>query len=65
MRTIEFPAIALRGNALYVAWNDRAHGHSHIRLATSTNGGRTWAVRFVTHGSGSRKLHCPPRQVPP
>src|SRR5260370_1127182 len=22
------------------------------RLATSTDGGRTWAVRFVTHGSG-------------
>lgn len=52
MRTIEFPAIALRGNAIYVAWNDGASGHSHIRLATSTDGGHTWAVRFVTHGSG-------------
>ena len=52
MRTIEFPTIALRGNAIYVAWNDGASGHSHIRLATSTNGGHTWAVRFVTHGSG-------------
>ena len=52
MRDLEFPAIALRGNAIYVAWNDRTHGHSHIRLATSTNGGHTWAVRFVTHGSG-------------
>jgi hypothetical protein len=52
MRDLEFPAIALRGNALYVAWNDRALGHSHIRLATSTDGGHTWAVRFVTHGSG-------------
>src|SRR5215471_13323620 len=52
MRDDDFPAIALRGNAIYVAWNDRAHGHSHIRFATSTNGGHTWAVRFVTHGSG-------------
>jgi hypothetical protein len=52
MRDLEFPAIALRGSTLYVAWNDRALGHSHIRLATSTNGGHTWAVRFVTHGSG-------------
>jgi hypothetical protein len=52
MRDLEFPAVALRGNALYVAWNDGASGHSHIRLATSTDGGHTWAVRFVTHGSG-------------
>ena len=52
MRDLEFPAIALRGNTIYVAWNDRASGHSHIRLATSGNGGHTWAVRFVTHGSG-------------
>ena len=52
MRDAEFPAIALRGNAIYVAWNDGASGHSHIRLATSTDGGHTWAVRFVTHGSG-------------
>jgi hypothetical protein len=52
MRDLEFPAIALHGGALYVAWNDGASGHSHIRLATSGNGGRTWAVRFVTHGSG-------------
>jgi hypothetical protein len=52
MRTIEFPAIALHGNALYVAWNDGASGHSHIRLATSADGGHTWTVSFVTHGSG-------------
>ena len=51
MRDLEFPAVALRGGALYVAWNDGASGHSHIRLATSTDGGHTWAVRFVTHGS--------------
>jgi hypothetical protein len=52
MRDLEFPAIALRGNTIYVAWNDRTHGHSHIRLATSDNGGRTWKLSFVTHGSG-------------
>jgi hypothetical protein len=52
MRDAEFPAIALRGGALYVAWNDGASGHSHIRLATSGNGGHTWTVSFVTHGSG-------------
>src|SRR5215467_3454185 len=52
MRDLEFPAIALRGGAIYVAWNDGASGHSHIRLATSTDGGHTWAARFVTHGSG-------------
>src|SRR5690348_8823822 len=51
MRTLEFPAIALRGNALYVAWNDGASGHSHIRLATSTNGGHTWTASTATHGS--------------
>ncbi len=51
MRDLELPAIALRGNAIYVAWNDGALGHSHIRLATSTDGGHTWAVKFVTHGS--------------
>jgi len=52
MRDLEFPAIALRGGAIYIAWNDGVSGHSHIRLATSTDGGHTWAVRFVTHGSG-------------
>ena len=52
MRDLELPAVALRGGALYVAWNDGALGRSHIRLATSTDGGHTWALRFVTHGSG-------------
>jgi hypothetical protein len=52
MRTIEFPTIAIRGNTIYVAWNDGAQGQSHIRLATSTNGGSTWSVSFVTGGSG-------------
>jgi hypothetical protein len=52
MRTIEFPTIALRGGAIYVAWNDGTQGRSHIRLARSTNGGSTWTVSFVTGGNG-------------
>jgi hypothetical protein len=51
MRTLEFPAIALRGKAIYVAWNDGGLGRSHIRLATSTNGGQTWKASFVTSGA--------------
>jgi hypothetical protein len=51
-RTIEFPSPAIRGNTIYVAWNDGGQGQSHIRLATSTNGGSTWSVSFVTGGSG-------------
>ena len=54
-RTIEFPTIALRGSTIWVAWNDGGlgDGRSHIRLATSTNGGSTWnAAPFVTNGSG-------------
>jgi hypothetical protein len=51
MRNLEFPAIALRGNAIYVAWNDGARGPSHIRLATSTDKGQTWAKSFVTGGA--------------
>jgi hypothetical protein len=52
MRTIEFPSIAIRSGTIYVAWNDGASGKSHIRLATSTNGGATWSVSFVTSGNG-------------
>jgi hypothetical protein len=51
-RTIEFPSPAVRGNTIYVAWNDGTSGKSHIRLATSTNGGATWSTKFVTSGSG-------------
>jgi hypothetical protein len=51
MRTLEFPAIALRGKAIYVAWNDGGPGRSHIRLATSTDRGQTWATSFVTRGA--------------
>jgi len=52
MRTAEFPSPAIRGNTIYVAWNDGASGRSHIRLATSTNGGATWSVSSVTSGNG-------------
>jgi hypothetical protein len=51
-RTIEFPSPAVRGNTIYVAWNDGTSGKSHIRLATSANGGATWSTKFVTSGSG-------------
>jgi hypothetical protein len=47
-RTIEFPTITRQGSTLWVAWNDGGQGgHSHIRLAKSTNGGSTWTVSFV------------------
>jgi len=58
-RTIEFPTIALQGNTLRVAWNDGGSpdGHSHIRLATSTNGGSTWnAAPFVTSGTTTDEI---------
>ncbi len=51
-RTIEFPSPAVRGNTIYVAWNDGTSGKSHIRLAASTDGGATWSTTFVTGGSG-------------
>jgi hypothetical protein len=52
MRTIEFPTVARHDGKWYVAWNDGRLGQSHIRLATSADGGRTWSSRFVTRGSG-------------
>jgi hypothetical protein len=51
-RTAEFPSTVIRGGTIYVAWNDGGQGRSHIRLATSTNGGSTWSVSFVTGGGG-------------
>ena len=53
MRNAEFPAIAELGGTLYVAWNDGATGHSHIRLASSRDGGHTWALRWVTEGAST------------
>ena len=52
-RTIEFPSPAVFGGKIYVAWNDGGEGgHSHIRLATSADGGTTWTKAFVTVGGG-------------
>ena len=51
MRNLEFPTMAFLGGALYVAWNDGASGHSHIRLAKSTDGGQTWSLSWATQGS--------------
>ena len=50
IRNLEFPTMAFAGNALFVAWNDGASGHSHIRIARSTNG-TSWQVSGATQGS--------------
>ena len=51
VRTIEFPVLAMRGDTMWAAWNDGGTGHSHIRLATSTDAGATWSTRLVTGGN--------------
>jgi hypothetical protein len=51
VRTIEFPTLALLGNNLFAAWNEGNAGHSHVRLAKSTNGGATWTSNWATTGS--------------
>jgi len=53
MRNLDFPTLAFRNGALNMTWNDggAGDGHSHIKLATSTDGGTTWTTRFVTSGS--------------
>ena len=53
MRNLEFPTLAFAGSALYATWNDGGDGsgHSHIRLAKSTDGGNTWSTSWVTSGS--------------
>jgi hypothetical protein len=53
MRNLEFPTLAFLGSTLYATWNDGGDGsgHSHIRLATSTDGGQSWATSFVTSGT--------------
>ena len=53
MRTIEFPVLARIGNTLHAAWNDGGQGPSHIRLATSTNGGATWSLAWATSGGNN------------
>jgi hypothetical protein len=54
-RDLEFPTLAARNGNLYAAWNDGSagDGNSHIRLATSTDGGSTWTTSFVTSGSNN------------
>lgn len=52
VRTAEFPVVAIRGNTLWMAWNDGASGRSHIRLATSGRNAQVWHTRSVTSGSG-------------
>lgn len=53
MRNLEFPTLAFAGNTLYATWNDGGDGsgHSHIRLATSTDNGGTWTTSWVTSGN--------------
>jgi hypothetical protein len=53
MRSIEFPVVARTGGTLYAAWNDGGQGASHIRLATSTDGGATWSLSWATSGGGN------------
>ena len=51
MRTAEFPVLAFHRNALYVAWNEGRGGHSHLRLASSTNQAASWRLRWLTGGN--------------
>jgi hypothetical protein len=52
IRTIEVPTLAIREGTIWLAWNGGSGGHSHIALASSTDGGATWSTRQVTGGSG-------------
>jgi hypothetical protein len=52
MRLADFPTIALLGNALYVAWNEREGSNTHLTIAKSTNGGRSWSVGHPISGFG-------------
>jgi hypothetical protein len=54
MRTAEFPVLAFYQGALYVAWNQGDGGHSHLRLARSTNRGASWTVRWLTRYGGDQ-----------
>jgi hypothetical protein len=51
MRTAEFPVLAFHRNTLYVAWNEARGGHSHLRLASSSNAGASWSLRWLTGGN--------------
>jgi hypothetical protein len=52
VRTAEFPTLALHEGTLWAAWNDGSTGRSHIRLARSTDAGRTWQLSAATRGTG-------------
>lgn len=56
MRDAEFPTMALLRGTINVAWNDSGtqNGSTQIRLARSSNGGKTWSSAFVTSGAGQR-----------
>jgi hypothetical protein len=51
MRTAEFPVLAFHRGVLYVAWNEARGGHSHLRLASSSNAGVSWSLRWLTGGN--------------
>lgn len=53
MRDLEFPTLAFLGSTLYATWNDGGDGsgHSHIRLAKSTDGSQTWSLSWATSGT--------------
>jgi len=58
MRNLELPAIAIGpsgpNGTVYVAWNDATSGHSNIRLATSTDAGKTWKLAWATGGANDQ-----------
>jgi hypothetical protein len=62
MRTAEFPVLAFFRDALYVAWNEARGGHSHLRLARSTDAGASWSVRWLTGGQCRRGPAGPQRR---
>jgi hypothetical protein len=51
MQTAEFPVLAFHRNTLYVPWNEARGGHSHLRLASSSNAGASWSLRWLTGGN--------------
>jgi hypothetical protein len=54
--------LAFFRDALYVAWNEARGGHSHLRLARSTDAGASWSVRWLTGGQCRRGPAGPQRR---
>lgn len=52
IRTIEFPTLAIRNGTLWLAWNDGATGRSHIQLASSADGAKTWKISTASRSDG-------------